>query len=77
MAPQMYHYNTTMHPGTADEDQCPLIDCRLMPSRRTGTQSAYVEVAETMADKFRSITWPENLYARDWAFKANAESPVA
>ena len=59
------------------EDQCPLIDCRLMPSRRTGTQSAYVEVAETMADKFRSITWPENLYARDWAFKANAESPVA
>ena len=57
--------------------QCPLIDCRLMPSRRTGTQSAYVEVAETMADKFRSITWPENLYARDWAFKANTESPVA
>ena len=28
------------------EDQCPLIDCRLMPSRRTGTQSAYVTVSK-------------------------------
>ena len=27
-------------------DSCPLLDCRLMPSRRTGTRSAYMYVAE-------------------------------
>ena len=50
------------------EDSCPLLDCRLMPSRRTGTRSACVEAAEDLSQRFASITWPENVYARPWTF---------
>ena len=50
------------------KDSCPLLDCRLMPSRHTGTRSAYVEVAEDLSQRFASITWPENVYARPWTF---------
>ena len=50
------------------KDVCPLMGCRVMPSRRTGTRCAYIEVDETKVETFRSIIWPENLYARDWSF---------
>ena len=50
------------------KDVCPLMGCRVMPSRRTGTRCAYIEVDETKVETFRSIIWPENLYARDWGF---------
>ena len=50
------------------EDSCPLLDCRLMPSRRTGTRSACVEAAEDLSQRFASITWPENVYAHPWTF---------
>ena len=73
--------STTLGCENIRKERCALQPLLLGPALQLGrelpTQSAYVEVAETMADKFRSITWPENLYARDWAFKANAESPVA
>ena len=49
-------------------ESCPLLDCRLVPSRRCGTQSAYVTVAEQQAESFLAISWPENLYARPWLF---------
>ena len=52
------------------KDVCPLMGCRVMPSRRTGTRCAYIEVDETKVEEtFRSTgIWPENLYARDWSF---------
>lgn len=50
------------------EDSCPILDCRLMPSRRSGTWSAYVQVAEDLSHRFDSINWPENMYARPWTF---------
>ena len=52
------------------EGTCPLLvlGCRLMPSRRTGTRSAYVAVAEDLSQRFASITWPQNVYARPWTF---------
>ena len=52
------------------EDSCPLlvVDCRLMPSPRTGTRSAYVEVAEDLLQRLASITWPENVDSQPWTF---------
>ena len=47
---------------------CHLLECRMLPSRRTGTQAARIVVAETEAAKLTTIVWPEHLYLRQWEF---------
>ncbi len=47
---------------------CTLLDCRMMPSRRTGTLSARLIVSSDDSDVMQSIDWPEHVYLRKWKF---------
>ena len=45
-------------------DHCNLIDCRIIPSRRHGTQATRIVVGESEGKVLESLTWPKHLYLR-------------
>ncbi len=47
---------------------CRLVECRMMNSRRTGTQSARIVVPADDAAAIESIPWPNHVYVRRWEF---------
>ena len=49
-------------------EYCSLLECRMMTSKRTGTQAARIVTAEDEVDKLKAIIWPEHLYLREWHF---------
>ena len=51
------------------KDQCPVLQCRMIPSRRRGTQAAYVVIPESHADDMERTEWPDHVYARRWQFQ--------
>ena len=51
---------------------CRLIECRMLPSRRYGTQAARLVVPENPEIKLESLDWPPNLYLRRWNFDTKA-----
>ena len=53
---------------TFASEYCSLLECRMMTSKRTGTQAARIVIAEDEVDKLKAIIWPEHLYLREWHF---------
>ena len=51
---------------------CRLIECRMLSSRRYGTQAARLVVPENPEIKLESLDWPPNLYLRRWNFDTKA-----
>ena len=58
-----------------EKKHCPLLACRFLPSRRSGTQAAYVVIADSQTSSFLSIAWPEYLYTRPWTFEEKKGNP--
>ena len=50
------------------DSHCSLIDCRMLPSRRFGTQAARIVVQEDYATILEAIEWPQHLHLRRWNF---------
>ncbi len=47
---------------------CPVTDCRIMRSNRTGTQAARIVIQENAAKTLEGLEWPEHVYLRRWNF---------
>ena len=56
-------------------DHCYLIDCRIILSRRHGTQAARIVVGESEGKVLESLTWPKHLYLRRWNFDTTQLKP--
>jgi len=51
-------------------DLFPILSCRMLPSRRFGTQAARIVVGEDEAHLVEAAdTWPEHVHARAWDFQ--------
>ena len=50
------------------DSHCSLIDCRMLPSRRFGTQAARIVVQEDYATILEAMEWPQHLHLRKWNF---------
>lgn len=53
---------------------CPVLECKVMPSRRFGTVSARLVIAESNAEKLEALSWPENCFLRRWKFVEKSNS---
>ncbi len=52
-------------------DSCPLIECRIMRSKRNGTQAARIVVSESNGQTLECLEWPKHVYLRRWTFEAS------
>ena len=50
---------------------CPLLQCRIVPSRRYGTQAARLTVAESNGQLLETLSWPTHCYIRRWNFQTS------
>ncbi len=50
------------------KDRCPILECRIMPSKRSGTQAARIVVQEKDGQTLEMLEWPEHVYLRRWNF---------
>ena len=56
------------------QEHCRLLACRIIPSRRYGTQAARIVVDEHDGHVIESLPWPKHLYVRRWNFGPNGNA---
>ena len=49
-------------------NNCNVLDCRMMPSRRHGTLSARLVVDEASTSDIEKMSWPSHIFVRPWDF---------
>ena len=54
-----------------DDNNCSVLDCQLMPSRRHGTLSARLVVRESCASEVEKISCPSHIFVRPWNFDSD------
>ena len=55
---------------------CQVIECRMIPSRMYGTQSARLVVAESDGQLLGTFSWPAYCYIRPWKFQKPSQAPM-
>ena len=58
------------------QPHCQLIECRMIPSRMYGTQSARLVVAESDGQLLETFSWPAYCYIRPWKFQKPSQAPM-